>query len=184
MALDKLATTIESWYKKAPQMSESSRKGLAGSFWWIALILGILQVWGAWALWQLSRSLELLDRTADYVNEYFGYEAVDNDLSFFFYLAVIIITIDAVLLLLATPALKAWKKLGWNLLFYSLLLNLVYGIIRMFSDVGGGFGSFLWSLLVTAIFGYFVFQVRGYFTKGGGISANSSSSAPKSDSTK
>lgn len=176
MALDKLETTLDSWYKKAPQMSESSRKSLAGSFWWLALILGILQVWGAWALWQLADSVNLLNQTADYVNEYFGYNVVDNSLNFFFYAAVIVITIDAVLLLLATPALKAWKKIGWRLLFYSMLLNVVYGLIRMFSDVGGGFGAFLWSLLVTAVLGYFIFQVRSYFTKAGGIGADPKSS--------
>ncbi len=184
MALEKLETTVDSWYKKLPQMSESSRKTLAGSFWWVALILGILQVWGAWALWRLAHSLDVLNQTADYVNQYFGYEVVDNSLNFFFYLAVIVITIDAVILLLATPGLKAWKKIGWSLLFYSLLLNVLYGLIRMFSDVGGGFGSFIWSLLVTGIFGYFVFQVRGYFTKGGGLAANSSSTSTKPKSTK
>lgn len=181
MALQKLETTLADWYSKLPSMSEGARKGLAGAFWWIALILGLLQLWGAWSLWRLANYLEPLSRTADYVNEYFGYQVVDNSMNFFYYFAVFVVLLDAVILLLATPALKAWKKIGWNLLFYSLLLNLVYGLVRMFSDVGGGFGSFLWIAITTALAGYFVFQVRDYFKKAGGIDlkTDSSSSKPK-----
>lgn len=169
MGLQKLETIIAGWYGKAPKMSESVRKGLAGSLWWLALILGILQIWAAWALWRLSDYIEPLNRAADYVNEYFGRTVVDNSLNLFFYVAVVVVVIDAIILLLAVPGLKAFKKIGWSLLFYSLLLNVVYGLVRMFSDVGGGFGAFLWSLFVSAIVGYFLFQVRDNFKGTGGI---------------
>ena len=185
MSLQKLETALDAWYKKVPQMPEGARKGLASNFWWIALVLGILQLWGAWALWHLAHYLDTVNRAADYVNQYFGYQVVDNSLNLFYYLAVVVIVADAAILLLAAPALKAWKKMGWNLLFYSLLLNLAYGIVRMFSDVGGGVGNLLWGVVTAAVAGYFIFQVRSYFTKGGGVdlkmSSTSTSDKPKTD---
>lgn len=179
MGLQKLETMVDGWYKKLPQMPESSRKGLAGAFWWVALVLGILQLWGAWSLWNLAHYMDNINRAADYVNDYFGYQVVDNSLNFFYYLAVIFIVAEAVILLLAAPNLKAWKKVGWNLLFISVLLNVAYGFVRMFSHVGGGFGSFLWGLIVAAAVGYFVFQVRDYFKKPGGARVDSGSEKPK-----
>lgn len=182
MGLQKLETMLDEWYKKVPKMPEGGRKSLAGAFWWIALVLGVLQLWGAWSLWNLAHYLDNMHRAADYVNNYFGYQVVDNNLNFFYYLAVIVIAVDAVILLLAAPGLKAWKRVGWNLLFLSVLLNVVYGFVRMFSDVGGGFGNFLWSLVVAAVAGYFVFQVRDYFKKPGGVGLkmDAGSEQPKS----
>lgn len=154
----------EVFNKKAPvKLPENAKKTLAGAWWWIALVLGILQLWGAWALWQLAHYLDPLDRTVDAVNEYFGYTVIDDNLNLFYYLAVIVLVVDAVILLLATPGLKAFQKAGWNLLFYSLLLNLAYGIVRAFSDAGGGVMPLIWTLVVTAVTAFFVFQVRDYF---------------------
>lgn len=151
--------------KKAPfQMPESGRKMLAGAFWWIALVFGVLQLWAAWELWRLAHYLEPLDRTIDAVNEYFGYTTLDNNLNFFYYLAIIVLVVDGIILLLASTGLKAFKKVGWNLLFYSLLLNVVYGFVRMFSDVGGGIWPFLWSIVFSIVGAYFLFQIRSYFT--------------------
>ncbi|HZM63843.1 MAG TPA: hypothetical protein VFB59_01790 [Candidatus Saccharimonadales bacterium] len=184
MGLQKLEETLDGWYKKAPQMPESTRKSLAGAFWWIALVLGILQLWGAWALWRLAHYLDPINRAADYVNQYYGYNVVDNSLNFFYYSAILIIVVDAAILLLAAPALKAWKKIGWTLLFYSLLLNVVYGVARMFSDVGGGFGNVLWALVTAAIAGYFLFQVRSFFVKAGGVDLKMDSSSGNKPKTK
>lgn len=184
MALQKLETIMAEWYSKTPKMSESARKGFAGALWWLALIFGVLQLWAAWALWRLSDYIEPLNRAADYVNEYFGRTVVDNSLNFFFYAAVVVVAIDAVILLLAVPGLKAYKKIGWNLLFYSLLLNVVYGFVRMFSDVGGGLWAFLWGLLISAVVGYFLFQVRDNFKGAGGINFDDLSAENKSKGKK
>lgn len=185
MGLQKLETMMAGWYGKAPKMSDGARKGLAGALWWLALIFGVLQLWAAWALWRLSDYIEPLNRAADYVNEYFGRTVVDDSLNFFFYFALVVVVIDAVILLLAVPGLKALKKIGWNLLFYSLLLNLVYGFVRMFSDVGGGFGSFVWGLLMSAVVGYFLFQVRDNFKGAGGINFDDlAADKPKSEKPK
>jgi hypothetical protein len=179
MGLQKLESMLAEWYSKTPKMSEGSRKGLAGALWWLALIFGVLQLWAAWALWRLSDYIEPLNRAADYVNEYFGRTVVDSNLNFFFYMAVVVVAIDAVVLLLAVPGLKAFKKIGWNLLFISLLLNVVYGFVRMFSDVGGGLWSFIWGLILSAAVGYFLFQVRDHFKGAGGVKVSDISADTK-----
>jgi hypothetical protein len=163
--LDKLEASLADLFeKKAPAMPAGARKGLAGAMWVVALVFGVLQLWGAWMLWDLG---EKVDRGVDYVNSlsgYFGTPDVASNLGMFFYLSLIFLAVEAALLLLATPGLKAMRKSGWNLLFYGLLLNVLYGVLRMFSEVGGGFGQFLWAVVVSAVGAYLLFQIRGQFT--------------------
>lgn len=165
-SLQKLEAKLDELFnKKAPKMPESARKSLAGAWWWIALLFGILQLWTAWELWRLAHYLDPLDRSIQAVNDYLGYAAIDdNNLNVFYYIAIAVLVVDAVILLLASPGLKAFRKAGWNLLFYSALLNVAYGIVRAFSDVGGGVAVLIWSILVSLIILYFTFQVRSYFT--------------------
>lgn len=163
--LDKLeASLADPLEKKAPAMPPNARKGLARAMWVVALVFGVLQLWAAWALWALG---DKLDRGVDEVNSlynYFGRPEVASNLGMFFYLSLIFLAIEGALLLLAAPGLKAMRKTGWNLLFYGMLLNVVYGVFRMFSEVGGGFGQFLWAVVVSALGFYLLFQIRSQFT--------------------
>src|SRR5579859_4938193 len=108
--------------KKAPvQLPPNGRKGLAGAMWWIALIVGVLELWAAFALWSLGHTL---DRAVDVVNSistYYGGPTVVhvNHLGLFYYLTLLVMVVIAVVMLLAAPQLKAMKKSGWNLLFYA-----------------------------------------------------------------
>ncbi len=65
----------------------------------------------------------------------------------------------------AFPGTKARKKSGWDLLFYALLINVVYGIVVAFTDYGG-FGSLIGSLVGSAIGAYFLFQIRVSYSTG------------------
>jgi hypothetical protein len=150
--------------KKAPAMPPNARKGLARSMWVVALVFGVLQLAAAWAFWRLGNNV---DRGVDYINSlssYYGAPSVASNLGMFYYLSLVFLVVEAALLLLATPGLKAMRKSGWNFLFYGLLLNVVYGVFRLLSEVGGGFGQFLWALVVSAIGAYLLFQIRGQFT--------------------
>lgn len=163
--LDKLETALDdSLNKKAPfKIPANGRKSLAGALWWIALVFGVLELWAAWDLWQLGRFAE---RFVDYANTLtiaYGGGVMSQNLGFMYYLAILGMIASGILLLLATPGLKAMRKAGWNLVFYSLLLSVVYGVVRMFSNVGGGFDDLLWSLVGTTIGAYFLFQVRDHF---------------------
>ena len=163
--LDKLETALDDTLnKKAPfKIPESGRKSLAGALWWLALIFGVLQLWAAWSFW---RSAHLVDRLVDYANSFsalYGGEKV-NSLGFFFYASLVVLLASAVLMLLAAPHLKSMRKAGWNLLFYSLLVNVAYSVVVLFADYGG-FGSFVWGLISSVIGAYLLFQVRDQFMK-------------------
>jgi hypothetical protein len=164
--LDKLELKLdEALNKKAPvKLPDSSRKTLADSMWWLALIGGLFQLYWAWWLWD---KWHVVDRAVDVLNSYaaaFGVRQTDAGLGFSFYLVLVTLLVSGALLLLAAPGLKAKKKTGWNLVFYSLLVNLVYGVIVMFTDYGG-FSNLLGALIGSVIGAFLLFQVREYFMK-------------------
>jgi hypothetical protein len=163
--LDKLETVLdEKLNRKAPfKLPSNGRKTLASSMWWIALIFGVLQLWVAWDLWQLGHAVSNFVDYANAVARAYGGEGVNDGLGFFYYVSMLVLVVDAVLLLLAAPALKEMRKTGWNLLFYGLLLNVGYGVVRMFAGHGGGFDDLLWAIVSSLIGAFLLFQVRDYF---------------------
>ncbi len=145
------------------QMSDKARHALAGASWAIALFIGIFQAWAALSLWDLGdHAVAVLN----YANDLAGGGVTVPSLGFFFYFSLLVILADAVLLLMAVPHLKDLKKRGWELLYYSLLINIIYSFLRIFSNIGGGFGQFIVQLFFSAIAGYFLFQIRDVFTPG------------------
>ncbi|HEV2412976.1 MAG TPA: hypothetical protein VGS28_04220 [Candidatus Saccharimonadales bacterium] len=160
---------------KAPyKMSEDARKSLAGALWWLALILGLIQLIAAWSLWRLGQDVNTVVTVVNNLANAYG-ATTTVSLGVFFYISLAAVVIDGVILLLAVAPLKALKKAGWNLVYYSLLLNVVYGIIRVFSNVGGGFGDLVAAVVGSVVAAYFIFQVRSDFMTKGSASA----SAPK-----
>ncbi|HSX36364.1 MAG TPA: hypothetical protein VLH84_05525 [Patescibacteria group bacterium] len=166
-ALQKLEVQLNDVFvKKAPfQLPPNGRKGLAGALWWISLVFGVVQLWAVWVLWHLGHGVnQLLDYTNGYLQAN-GLAPVSGTqhLGMVYYLALLSLLVDAVILLLAVSGLKNKQKAGWNWLYYSLLLNAAYGVIRMFSNVGGGIGQLFGAVISFAIGGYLLFQVREYF---------------------
>ena len=164
--LDKLEASLdEALNKKAPfKLPETSRKNLAEMLWIFSLIGGVLQLYLAWRLWDVWHSV---GRFVEYLNSYaeiYGVDTGANKLSFAFYLVLFTLLASGVLLLLATPNLKALKKAGWNLVFYSLLLNLLYGVIVLFTDYGN-LGNLFGAALGSFIGAYLLFQVRDQFVR-------------------
>jgi hypothetical protein len=167
-ALSDSETKLDKLFGKgAPyQMSDKSKRALAGATWAIALIIGILQALSALALWHIGHAADAAITYSNYVAATYGSNALVPQLGLFFYISIIAVVADAVLLLMAVPALKEFRRHGWDLLFYSLLLNVIYGFLRSFSNVGGGLGQFILQLFFSAVVGYFLFQIRGTFIVG------------------
>jgi uncharacterized membrane protein HdeD (DUF308 family) len=166
MDLGKLETKLdEALDKKAPvKLPPNARKAIATNLWWITLLAGIFELWAAYALWHLGHWADRLVDYANTISAYYGGPAVTtNHLGVFYYLTVIGIAAVAVIFLLATPALKNMKKSGWNLLFYAFLIDVVVAVVRLFSNVGGGFFNFIWTAIEVVIGAFFLFQVREYF---------------------
>lgn len=155
---DKLAEI----FKNVPALPESTKKMLANWWQWLALIGGALQILIAVGLYTWGQNI---NKTADSINSYIGSFGVTQHaekLSIFYWVSLIMLVVDGVILLMAYPGLKAKKKSGWNLLFLAALINAVYGVFSTFNGRGGA-GSLVGSLVGTAVALYFLFQVREQF---------------------
>jgi TRAP-type C4-dicarboxylate transport system permease small subunit len=163
-SLQKLETKLDGWLnKKAPiKLPPEGRKTLAGALWWISLIVGILQLWGAWALWNIGHATTAA--YSAYLSDVYGETNTAIHLGLFYWIAFFCILFVGVITLIAAPKLKQMKKTGWNLLFYSMLLNAAFALFRLFSGVDGIFSGFFGAVLGALIGSFLLFQVRDYFT--------------------
>lgn len=155
----KAEKTMEGWFKSAPKISDSGKESLAKAWPWIALVFGVLQLWAAWVLWDLLR---LANRVDNLLGSYLTNYAYSGKDKLFIYLGLAVLVADAVILLMAYPHLKKRVARGWHLLFLGALLNVAYAVVNLFISTRG-FGSFLLSLLGSAIGFWLLFQVKDKF---------------------
>lgn len=160
-------TTLEKamlpFFKGLPKLPGNAKKLLVDLWPLLALILGALQMVAAWGLWQAGhRTNEILQEANDLARAY-GIETTDGSLGIFYWLALIFLVIDGVILLMAASPLQAKLKKGWDLLFLGAILNLAYGVAAAFDANYGGVGSLVQTLLGSALGLYVLFQVREYY---------------------
>ena len=124
---------------------------------WLSLVAGILGVLSAVNMW---RAAHYVNRTSEAfgVSEY----VLPSQLSVMFWISLAMTILFSVLALLAFPGLKAEKKVGWNFMFYSMLANVLYGVVSLFYG-GGGLSSFIFALIMSAVGFYILFQVRDQY---------------------
>jgi len=151
-------------FKSAPPLPDSGKKMLVEWVPWINLIFGAFALLGAFWLWQWAHVANGLINYANSISQAYGGGTVAADrLGFMVWLALIVLTVQALVMLAAFAPLKAHKKTGWDLLFYGVLLNVVYGVVVAFTSYGVGH---LFSSLIGAAIGlYFLFQIRDAYTK-------------------
>jgi len=158
--LNKLETKLAGVFKATPKLSGSAKKTIVNFWPIVAVIFGVLQLWSAYGLWHWGRDV---NKVADVFNAYLGTNTVVHHLNVFYWISLVVLAATGVLLLMAYPGLKARAKSGWNLLFYSALLNGVYGVFSAFNDYGGA-GSLVMQLIVSAIVLYLLFQIRDQYS--------------------
>jgi len=158
--LNKLETMLAGAFKATPKLSGNAKKTIVNFWPFAAVIFGALQLWGAYSLWSWGRDV---NKVIDAFNSYLGTSAAVHNLNVFYWISLVVLAATGVLLLMAYPGLKARAKSGWNLLFYSALLNGVYGVLSAFNDYGGG-GSLVIQLAVSAVVLYFLFQIRDQYS--------------------
>lgn len=150
--------------KKAPALPANGKKALVEYLPWINLVVGLLSLWAAYALWHWAHAVS---RAVDYLNSisslYGGSTVAANRMSVGIWLSLVVMAVQALLYLAAFPGLRDRKKSGWNLVFYALLVNVVYGLVVMFTNYGS-FGNLIGSLIGSAIGAYFLFQIRGSYS--------------------
>jgi hypothetical protein len=148
--------------EKAPyQLPKGLKETLVKIAPWLALIGGVLGVLSAYNLWKWAHRA---NEIADSINNLYGglVPRQDLDLGLMFWLSIATTLLFSALALIAFPGLRAKKKVGWNLMFYSMLANIAYGVVSLFYS-GGGAGSLIMSLIVSAIGLYILLQVRSQY---------------------
>lgn len=129
---------------------------------WLALLSGILGILGAIGLWSAAHMVN--EMTSFYGAYSPAYTQAVNQMNAVFWIALIMDLIFSGLALLAFPGLKARKKVGWNLMFYSTLLSIVYSIVSGFYYNTGIVSSLIGAVIGAVIGFYILFQVRSRYT--------------------
>lgn len=137
--------TMDDWFSKFPALPKQWRDVLAKIASPLALIFGILgiiiAIGGLGVLGPLSQ-FALFGGAGGIASYGTGI------------LGIIIYLIGSILLLAAYPGLRAKKSKGWNLLFWSEMVNLIGGLVSLA----------ILSAIVGALIGfYLIFQIRSYY---------------------
>lgn len=155
-----LEANLEGLFKNAPPLPTNTKKSLVNAWPWIALVFGVLQLLVALGLWGIVTTAERVANT--YTSIYSGHALLSGTDKLVIYLALLILVVDAVILLKAYPELKKQARKGWDLLFLGSLLNVAYAVVSLFINQRG-LGSFLFSLIGSAIGFYLLFQVKSSY---------------------
>ena len=150
--------------KQAPALPDGGKKFIVQYLPWINLILGLISLYTAYVLWHWAHLANSLVNYANSVSAAFGGAPVAvNRLSIGLWIGIAVLAVEALLYIAAFPGTKARKKSGWNLLYYALLLNIVYGVVVLFTDYGG-VGNLVGAVIGSAIGLYLLFQIRSSYS--------------------
>lgn len=153
--------------KKAPfQLPDNGRRWLVRWNPWINLVVGLFGLLAAKALWSWGHTFNTLIGTLNSSLQSYGVttSTVAPTLGFFYWLSLIVLIAESVLLLMAVPGLmRRSKSRGWNLAFLGAIANLAYGVVYLFVDRAGTASSFVGTLISTLVGLYLLFQIRGYY---------------------
>lgn len=157
--INDLERMIAEWYESAPHLPSQGRTWLAKNMWWITLVGIILMGLGA---------LSILMGTffASVAITAYGGVAGAAASGVIILAAISVIAFMAIAVVLGAMAiapLKAMRHKGWTLLFIIMIVD----VIQQFVVFVFNFSLFglIWGLLFTAIGGYFLFEIRDFYTK-------------------
>lgn len=149
LPLSPMMTTLELWmapiFDKTPHLPRNVRETLAGIAPWVALIAGVLGLFGLLSAGMMSSMLYLsmwLSGTSQLV----------------YMITMLLGLLASILDLLAFRPLSARKKQGWNYLFYGAVLMAVSAILSLLV----GYGS-LGSIIGPLIGFWLLFEVRSLY---------------------
>ncbi len=149
--------------EKAPyKLPGNARETLVKIAPWLSLAGGVFGIISAIGLWRAAHYVNQWVDVANQLSASFGVSAQTPRLGLTFWLSLVMLVVFSALAFLAFPGLKAKKKTGWNLMFYSALANVGYAVISLFYD-GGGFGSFFGAAVGSVLGLYLLFQVRSHY---------------------
>lgn len=161
--LVQLEKAIADALKGVPALPKGFKEWLVKYLPWLDLATVALTAWSVWIVWDWAHTA---NAWINYANEFSravgGTEIATTRLSIGIWLSLGVLLVEGVIYLLAFSGLRDKKKAGWNFLFYGSIINVLYGIVILFTSYGG-FGNLVGSLIGTAIGWYFLFQIREYY---------------------
>lgn len=153
-----LETTFYDWFVyKAPFQLPVGLTDFIVKFGpWITLVLGILMLPALLAVFTIGSVVGTVAT---------AYGAVGYQPSIFYWLAMIVLLAQVVIMFVSIPMLLKQKRNGWLLLFYADLVSIVYGVVNSFAYGYFAIGGLIWTAISAAIALYILFQIRRYYTK-------------------
>lgn len=138
-------TTLELYFvKKAPALPKNIKEVIVKIAPWLEVLGVVFSIPGLMAVLGFNAMM--------YGTPYGGYMAARAGYNFS--LASLFLMASLVLMVLAIPGLFKRSKMGWNYVYYSVILNAIYSLISMQ----------LFGLIVGTIIGFYIlFQVKSYY---------------------
>lgn len=137
---------VGDWYKKAPALPAGAKQFLVTVTPIITLIFGALGVIGGLV------GLGVLSFLAPFA---YGMTAGYYGLGL---VSAIVALIVSAAMLYATPSLFQKKAMGWTVLFWAEVVNIVGSVIGNLT-----IGNLIWTAVFGAIGFYILFQIRSYY---------------------
>ena len=165
-ALQPLETSLNDIFvKKAPPLPAGGKKALVEYLPWINLFLGLVTLYTVYVLWHWAHWANALVNYANSLSAAYGGSPITvNRMGFGIWLGLLVLAVEAIVYIAAFPATRDRKKSGWDLMFYAALLNIVYGVVILFSNYGS-ISTLIGTLIGSAIGLYLLFQIRASYLK-------------------
>lgn len=166
-ALEPLEKSLNDLFvKKLPAMPKGGKDFFVRYAPWASLIIGLFSLWSAWTLYRWASTANQIVDLANRWSEALGVNTgvSTSRWTAMLWISLIVIAITGVLYLFAFSPLKDRKKAGWNLVFYALTLNLIYGVLSIFGDYGN---AIVGTIIGFAIGGWILFQIRDAYSEKG-----------------
>ena len=162
--LNPLETSLVKANKDLPKLPKGFTDFLVQIAPWVTLLGGIFSIYSAYVIWKWAHLSNGLVDYANSISQLYGGEAVaDERLTVMLWVGMAVLGVMGVIYLMAFSPLKEKKKKGWDLLFLATIVNIVYGVVMLFSDYSYG-GGIVGTVLGALIGWYFLFQIRDYYT--------------------
>lgn len=153
----------ELFARNTPELPSNAKKILVAYLPYISLILGALALLAAWDLYDTARTVNsLVVGFTENFSVAYGGPATVNHLSVMVWVSICVLIVEALLYIAAFQGTKGRRKSGWDLLLYSLALNVAYGVAVLFTDYGG-IGRLVSTVIGSAIGLYLLFQIRSSY---------------------
>jgi len=134
--------SVEKLYEKLPSLPKGVKEFAVAVAPWLAIIFGILGILGSLAAFGLSTV------ASPFIALGGGVGLATNLI-----IATILGLVESVLMIVAFPSLLKRKYFGWTMLFWAQLLAVVVGVVTLS----------VYSVVLSLIWFYFVFQVKSYY---------------------